>query len=348
MHRHPVRPLHALVALLVGIAWLTGIAAPPLAAQVEPTPITVFLPLTAVAPPALDLDYADGPGTAYRTSVTPLSTDEFAQANFSLWIPGDVPVIRGLIVYAPGCGASSLTDEPARARAALARKWHLGFVGMQFSDRSGGRACGWSRVTSGSPEAFQRALEAFAQQAGRPELAHAPLVLFGVSGGSGWASNMALRSPDRTYAVFARGFGPGGTIPAAALGIPMLLNGKADGSYGTLNAFQNCRSQGALCALNVDPGNEPSLGNQWERMALPYFDAVLQQRMPVAAPTNGPITLRAVDAQQAWLGVRSDFSIKAAAGFSGDPLTGSWLPDGAFAQRWQDYNARGVLSAWAP
>lgn len=348
MHRLFGRPLHAMLALFAGIVWLTGITPLPLAAQPEPTPTTVFLPLTAISPPTLDLEYAAGPGTAYRTSVAPLATDDFAQANFSLWIPGDVPVVRGVIVYAPGCGASSLTDEPARARAALARKWHLGFVGMQFSDKAGGRSCGWSRVASGSPEAFQRALEAFAQQAGRPELAHAPVVFFGVSGGSGWASNMALRSPERTYVVYARGFGPGGTIPEAALGVPMLLNGKSDGSYGTLNAFQNCRAQGALCALNVDPGGEPSLSNQWERMALPYFDAVLSQRMPVAAPTDGPVALRAADAQQAWLGVRSGFSITAAAGFSGDPLTGSWLPDEGIARRWQDYNARGVLSSWTP
>jgi pimeloyl-ACP methyl ester carboxylesterase len=313
----------------------------------QPTGNAVYLPLlarpnaSATPQPTPTSQPGSGSDTLLTTTVAPNTGDTFAKAEFSLWVPKEATTVRGLLIYAPGCGASSLTPNPSPERAAFARKWQLGFLGMNFTD--GKDFCGWSDADYGSAKALERGLQAFSQQSKRTDIVNAPWVIFGVSGGSGWANRMAALYPSRTIAVYARGFGPK-AITAEMRDIPILLNGKS-GAYGTAGAFKTCRAQGGLCGLNIDKTAEPPLSKQWSRMAIPFFDAVLTQRLPASATPGAPTTLLPPEPSRVWFGNPTTFEIAPESSYSANKAEASWLPDEAMAKRWQAYNTTGELPA---
>ena len=282
---------------------------------------------------------SDSLSGGFRTSVIPKAEDDFSSAEFSLWIPEDVAIVRGIIMYGPGCGASSLGNKPQKRRAEFAEKWDLAFLGMQFKDKSGGKFCGWSRAErSGSAEATLQALQNFAEGTSRPELVHTPWLTFGMSGGAGWAMDMAILYPERTIAAFPRGAGSNRGTVANAYQVPIMMSaGENDGFLtGMSKTFNEHRPQGALWALAVTPNEGHSLGKSWD-MALPFFDAVLAQRLPPVSSTDEPIVLRPLDQSQAWLGHNATQRIASASNYGEDTSTTSWLPDEETARLWQSF-----------
>lgn len=347
------RVVYGLMLLLGGIALALLLAPNQSAAQTdEPVPAdTSWIVSTVVVSETLTQTNdiwlpliispleSDGLSGSFRTSVTPSTEDDFSSAEFSLWIPEDVAVVRGIIMYGPGCGASSLGGKPQKQRAELAEQWDLAFLGMQFKDKAEGKFCGWSRAErSGSAEATLQALQNFAEETSRPELVHTPWLTFGMSGGAGWAMDMAILYPERTIAAFPRGAGSNRGTVANAHQVPIMMSaGENDGFLsGMSKTFNEHRPQGALWALAVTPNEGHSLGKSWD-MALPFFDAVLAQRLPPASSTDGPITLRPLDQSQAWLGNNVTQDIASASNYNEDMSTTSWLPDEETAKLWQSF-----------
>jgi|GEM_PF-2946896 len=277
-----------------------------------------------------------GPGTLYRTTVAPPSSDaDFKTGELSLWIPSTTEPLRGVIVYGPGCGASSVANgAPGTERKKLAEKWRLGFVGMHFTDN--GKFCSWSKAKEAG-EALIAALNDFARQSNRPELAHVPMVLYGMSGGAGYIMNVAFTYPNRTIAAFPRGHLSGSSLAPAGYNIPLMLSiGETDaGVNGMTNYFYKHRPQGPIWSFAKTPGEGHVLGQSWN-MAVIFFDAVLEQRLP-AQVTNGPVTLKPMDQSRAWLGNNDTKVIAPATSYSGDPLKASWLPNEHVARKWQEF-----------
>jgi len=346
MH-YTLRPRHlfrVMLLLLSGLLVISGFAVGARAAT-QPGAATPTADFTVWLPLLLNPGTSVGESGSFRTAVTPTADDDFSSAEFSLWIPEDLAVVRGVIIYGPGCGASSLTDKPGTARAELARKWGLAFMGMQFKDKPDGKTCGWSRAErSGSAAAAIQALNTFAQETSRPELVNAPWLTYGMSGGAGWAMDMAITYPERTIAAFPRGAKSSrGNLPDA-YGVPIMLSaGENDGFLsGMRDVFTTHRTAGALWSLAVTPNEGHVLGDSWD-MALVFFDAVLQQRLPASAPTDGPVELLPLDPTRAWLGNNDTFDIAAAADYAGEKLQAAWLPDETTATTWQTFVTTGKV-----
>lgn len=287
----------------------------------------------------------DGLAGSFRTSVTPTEQDDFASAEFSLWIPDNVSVVRGIIMYGPGCGASSLGDKPSKARAAFAEKWGFAFLGMQFVDKSDGKFCGWSRAgQSGADQATLQALQNFADQTSRPELTNAPWLLFGMSGGAGWAMDMAILYPDRTIAAFPRGSSSDRGTISEAYQVPIMMSaGENDGfAAGMISRFDEHRPQGALWSLAITPNEGHTLGKAWD-MALIFFDSIVQQRLPESVPEDGPVQLLPINETQVWLGDNTTSDIAPESSYSGDKSQASLLPDETTAQKWQQFVTTGQV-----
>lgn len=281
----------------------------------------------------------DGLSGSFRTSVTPAAEDDFSSTEFSLWIPEDVAVVRGVIMYGPGCGASSLGNKPQKQRAELAEKWDLAFLGVQFKDKSGGRFCGWSRAErSGSAEATLQALQAFAEETSRPELVNAPWLTFRMSVGAGWAMEMTILYPERTIGASPRSASSNRGTIANAYQVPIMMSaGENDGFLvGMSKIFNEHRSQGALWSFAVTPNERHTLGKAWD-MALPFFDVVLAQRLPPVSSTDKPIILLPLERSEAWVGNNTTQEIASVSGYSGDTSTASWLSDEETAKLWQSF-----------
>jgi hypothetical protein len=130
------------------------------------------------------------------------------EVRFALWLPGDCPQVKGIVVMS-GHGSGEALFRRADMRA-LARELHLALFKFVGNPMQRGF---WPR--SLLPER----LKAFGQKAGHPELEHAPLFLYGHSNGTGFSAIFPATEgarvwawvsmrPGITFQVYQPGAGP--------------------------------------------------------------------------------------------------------------------------------------------
>jgi pimeloyl-ACP methyl ester carboxylesterase len=238
---------------------------------------------------------------------------------------GDIrPMVRGETgsICREYCGRY---EEVLGALQVLARKYDLALLGANTLDTD--------------PAPHLQVLESIASigtQSAHPELAEAPILVFGHSLGGCYAYSLARQHAARVIGFIS---GKGGChVPADAgtggRGVPgYLFIGERDmaGRAENINGvFEENRARGAVWAVATEPNaeHEPirDIGLQ-----IRWMDAVLALRLP-ATPGEG---LRPVNAAAGWLADRTTYVIAPAAAFSGDAAKASWLPTEQAAQDWK-------------
>ena len=275
--------------------------------------------------------------------------------TYRLWIPDNVPTLRGVIVHQHGCGAGSCKGAETAAQdlhwQALAKKWDCALLGLSYHQAEIDNCRLWCDPRNGSHVAFLRGLRDLAARSHHPELEKAPWCLWGHSGGGFWASLMQTMYPERIIAIWFRsgtalatwekGEIPKPECPAAMFAIPMMCNPGAkengdkrfNGAWtGTLTMFQAYRFKGAPIGFAPDPRTSHETGDA-RYLAIPFFDACLAMRLPdrVGEP------LKPVDMKQAWFAELPGEEIQPAAKFSGDLKQAVWLPNEHVAKAWYEY-----------
>jgi predicted esterase len=206
-------------------------------------------------------------------------------------------------------------------------------------------------------EQVRAALNQAAVEAGRPELATAPLLFTGLSQGGTAALVTGLRMTDRTIAVVAtHGISVrqiSADDAAGAAGLPVLFTlGGLDHERNQVivdHIATHIRSRHCLWTqvLQLDT-NHPDMGDQ--SFVLRWVDAVLRLRLD---PTGG---LRPLEERTGWIGTRQlakdghgpgrdpggyyfkSPEIMPAAAYAGAPGDAVWLPDADTAQAWKSYH----------
>lgn len=285
--------------------------------------------------------------------------------TYSLWIPGDVARIRGILVHQHGCGSGACKGGATAAWdlhwQALARKWDCALLGPSYEQEDGQDCRKWCDPRYGSEKTFFQALKDLAAKSKHPEIETAPWCLWGHSGGGTWSSLMMLRHPERVVAVWLRsgtayGSWDKGPLPAPEIrdsvyGIPVMCNPGAkekgdkrfNGAYtGTLAHFKAFREKGAPIAFAPDPRTSHETGDS-RYLAIPWFDACLAARLP---EKDGP--LRPVDPAAGWLAEPLSESAVAAASYAGKAAEAVWLPNEAVAKAWMDYVKTGATGDATP
>src|SRR4051794_17271437 len=69
----------------------------------------------------------------YEASVPPRPQDKFKSADFRLWVPDGVKVIRAVIVHQHGCGRNGITNATDAQWQALALKYDAALMGTHFT-----------------------------------------------------------------------------------------------------------------------------------------------------------------------------------------------------------------------
>ena len=301
----------------------------------------------------------------YRAQYEPSSRpgDLVYAANFTVWVPPGVKVLRGVIVHQHGCGEGScksgLTGAFDLHWQALARKHDCALLSPAYEQPDKADCQLWCDPRKGSAVAFQRALSDLAAKSGHPELATVAWALWGHSGGASWAGAMTLLHPNRIAAAWLRSGAPtvvaaAGkpapySIAEAATQVPLMCNlGTKEGVTvqearfagvwgGVEKFFTTMRAQGALIAVAVDPLTSHECGNQ-RYLAIPWFDACLSARLP-GKPGSPLRSMSAADAQLAPLhkGEAEIVAPVAAAKFSGVKENSIWLPNEAIGRAWTHY-----------
>lgn len=287
---------------------------------------------------------------------------------YYLWIPPGVEKLRGVIVHQHGCGTGAEQGGITAAQdlhwQALARKWDCALLGSSYRAGDGGNCRHWCDPRNGSSETFLQALSDFAEKSQHPELKEVPWCLWGHSGGGFWASLMQVKYPERIVAIWFRSGTAFPTwqkgdiakpeIPAAAYQVPAMGNpgfkekteprfkGAWDGLVAMHSAY---RAEGAPFGLAPDPRTGHECGDS-RYLAIPFFDACLEMRLPEKGSSGQK--LRPIDQKIAWLAAPDADTAQPAADYPGDPKGAIWLPNEAFAQKWQEYVKTGATSDTTP
>jgi len=216
--------------------------------------------------------------------------------NYELNIPQrhgiDIPVIRGVIISAPGDGGSDTCAD--FDRWCYDQNW--AYLSQKFA----------SDVASKPISA----LGALAGTSGHPEVQYAPLCARGFSRGGGLAANVAKAYPARTVAFFSRGWALADAVPSAAnAAVPGWFDtGNQDGYAGNVRtSFERGRAVGALwCYGNLAGTGHQETGSA--ELAREFFEACIalrydyQQGVAGKDPVLGAVTLTALNEASGWVG----------------------------------------------
>jgi pimeloyl-ACP methyl ester carboxylesterase len=291
--------------------------------------------------------------------------------NYTIWIPKDVKVLRGVIVHQHGCGEGScksgLTGAYDLHWQALAKKHDCALLAPSYEQPEKGDCQMWCDPRNGSSAAFQKCLVDLGAKSGHPELAKLPWALWGHSGGGHWAGGMVLMHPERVAAAWLRSGVPllkanperstikAHSLPDSSLKVPVMCNPGTkegvtvkDSRFGGVwpaneTFFNEVRSKGGIISVAVDPLSSHECGNQ-RYFAIPWLDACLSARLPKVS--GGPLNPMPTD--QVWLAPITGGEAQPIAKFSGDPLKAAWLPNEAVAKSWMQYVKDTLVSDTTP
>src|SRR5579863_6551777 len=204
----------------------------------------------------------------------------FDKAEFRLWLPDGSGPVRALVVLVPGSNGEGRTMVDDPFWQAFAVKHRLGLVGCHLTDKPHDQSFieEYVDVAKGSGQALLDSIAALGARAGHPEIAMAPVMLWGMSAGGEFDYEFAVWKPDRVIAFIVNK----GNIyytalaPAATRRVPALLfTGEKDLDFriDTVNGiFAVNRRGGALWALTAEPGIGHEVGRSKELGAM-LFDA---------------------------------------------------------------------------
>ena len=278
-----------------------------------------------------------------------------------LWIPPGCTYVRG-VVLAQQVILEHLVMEDPYIRAAATRE---GLALVLLSPFNIGYT-----IDDPTQAKIDRALADLAAASGYPEIARAPLLTLGHSGGGIWTWNIAYRNPQRMFGVVTlkcAAIGPPTYAPKSSVeGIPIL---SVSGQYETWGVDPNPAEQkpadhhwrwlrGDLLALRgkqrlalnselVEPGvTHFGWRPETARYVAMFIEKAAHRRIPANVPPQGePVVLNQLTPESGWLAdcqfMRpSLFPPAPFAEYTGDPCLAMWHLDGDLARANDTFDQR--------
>ena len=196
-------------------------------------------------------------------------------------------------------------------------------------------------MSKGSGQALLDALGRFATRSSHPELANAPLLLWGMSAGGQFNYEFVAWKPERVVAFVVNkgGIYYSALLPAAARRVPgmLFIGGKdLESRVETITGlFAVNRRGGALWALADEPGAAHIVGRSRD-VALMFYEDVLPMRLPESASAaNGIVELRPLAERAGFLGDFQSKTFEKQGDRDAPNHPTAWLPTARVAARWQ-------------
>jgi poly(3-hydroxybutyrate) depolymerase len=261
----------------------------------------------------------------------------FDKANFRLWLPGDAGPSDAVLVLVPGSNGDGRPEASDAAWRTFATRHHLAIVACEFTDKAHDQGFieEYVNVARGSGQALLDALGALAARAKRPEIATAPLLMWGMSAGGQFNYEFVAWKPERVlgFVVNKGGIYYTALVPRASRSVPgIFFTGEKDLWSRTdtiAGLFAVNRRAGALWALAQEPGVAHVVGRSRD-VAMVFFEEVLALRLG-AGPSVGPP--RALLEKDGFLGDLVAKTLMPVA--SGGTGPTAWLPSERAAGAWR-------------
>ncbi|CAL1517738.1 hypothetical protein MMC2321_01474 [Chitinophaga sp. MM2321] len=272
----------------------------------------------------------------------------FDSARYAVFIPEGITTLEGVLVHQHGCtmeGRGMATAYDLQYQA-FAKKWKLAIVGPDLYSAKN-NCHDWRNPESGSGPALLQTLEQIGKVSSHAELANAPLLLWGHSGGGYWVLSMLRQYPERIMGIFAYSpaFEPG-VYPAAALKVPVMMrhagpDGDACCWQTSIREFGKLRAAGGYASIAYTHFQSHNFSFV-RYMTIPFFESVMKQRLPQKAG-SGYKAMRNMDVSGAWLGDTLSGNIYKANVYPGRKTAAAWLPDSLTAVKWREYVITGTV-----
>lgn len=284
---------------------------------------------------------AASPATAESYDVSQPPGANYDKAEFRLWMPDTPDRVRAVLVLVPGSNGDGRAEVETRLWQDLAEEQGIALVALYMTDKLHDDMFieHYVDVGKGSGNALLAALEQFASLSGHPEIATAPLLLWGMSAGGEFNYEFAAWRPDRVaaFVVNKGGIYYSALAPAEARRVPgLFFVGSEDLAFRNdivRGIFSVNRRAHALWALIEQQGVAHEVAGS-DDIAAAFYRQILGERMA----SND--AMRALDP---------------AAGFYCDPATSacvpaataetpktpvSWLANEALAELWRAASLR--------
>jgi len=211
--------------------------------------------------------------------------NNYDKAEFRLWMPPGSTPFKAVLVLVPGSNGDGrpAVDDPVWRE--YATRLNLAVVACRFTDKPHDQNFieHYVNVSQGSGQALLTALGAFAAKAKRPEIATAPLLMWGMSAGGQFNYEFVAWKPERVaaFVVNKGGIYYSALVSEAARKVPgMLFVGGKDLEFRTntiVGLFAVNRRGGALWALAEEPSAAHVVGRSRD-VALLFYEDVLNLR----------------------------------------------------------------------
>jgi poly(3-hydroxybutyrate) depolymerase len=260
--------------------------------------------------------------------------NNYDKAEFRLWLPEGLTSVRAIVIMTPGSNGDGRSQVEDAGWQAFAVKNKVALVGCRFTDKphDQGFIEEYANVSRGSGKALETVLSVFAERSKHPELATAPLLLWGMSAGGQFNYEFVAWKPERVaaFVVNKGGIYYSAMLSREARNVPgMLFIGAndMDSRISTITGlFAVNRRGGALWALANEPGATHVVGRSLE-VAKVFFEDVLSARLaavlrPMLEKDGFVADLKTKTFQPAGVSAPSDHST-------------AWLPTERVARAWQ-------------
>ena len=270
--------------------------------------------------------------------------ENFDQAEFRLWHPEGVEVLRGIVVLVPGSNGDGRGEVEDSTWRELARKHDLALLGVHMTDKRHPQMFieNYVDVSKGSGAAFLEAVDRFAEESDHPELSRAPLVLWGMSAGGQFNYEFALWKPERVLAFIVNkgGIYYSAQASEAAQQVPgFFFMGGTDLEFRNdiiAGIFAINRRAGALWALAVEPGVGHAVAGSKE-MAVLFFDELIPLRLTESSSGEDEVwALKPLDRDAGYIADPKSLVFQPAADAPRTTYPTSWLPTERLAEAWRE------------
>jgi dienelactone hydrolase len=261
----------------------------------------------------------------------------FDKAEFRLWLPDAPGPIRALAILVPGSNGDGRGQVDDAVWQEFAVKHRVGLVGVRLTDKQHDQMFieHYVHVSNGSGQAFFDALTSLAKSSNHPEVATAPLLLWGMSAGGEFNYELAAWKPERVVAFVVNKGNVYYTALASAEArrVPgILFTGEKDLAFrvdAIAGLFAINRRAGALWAYAQEPGVGHEVAHSRE-FALVFFDEMLAARLGSSGD------LRPLEEQAGLFGDAKAQTVQpVTAGKPPSAYPVSWLPSARVARAWQ-------------
>jgi dienelactone hydrolase len=285
----------------------------------------------AQAPEGVTLDQQMPPGNNYD------------KAAFRLWIPNHSGPLQAVVLLMPGSNGDARSQVDDAVWRDFATRHKLALVGGQITDKPHEQNFveQYCNVSQGSGQALLDALATFARRSQHPELATAPLLLWGMSAGGQFNYEFVAWKPERVAAFVVNKGGVYYTAltSQAARNVPgiLFIAGKdLESRISTITGlFALNRRAGALWALAEEPSVAHVVGRSRD-VALVFFEDALKLRIgEEVSNSSGPAPLKPIVEKTGFIADLKAKTFHAAADLPAPTGTTGWLLTERVARAWQ-------------